>query len=75
MNNERLVKGIYKWKSLFTRNAFRPKYRWEDDFTKDLKLLKIKKPKKCNQNREKWRRTVGKAKTFKDRSFRALRIR
>jgi hypothetical protein len=41
------------------------------DFTKDLKLLKIKKRTKCNQNREEWRRTVETAKTFKDRSCRA----
>jgi hypothetical protein len=52
MNSERLVKGIYKWKPLRKRIADRPKNRWGDDITDDLKFLKINNWTKCIQNRE-----------------------
>jgi hypothetical protein len=66
MISERLVKGTRKCKPLGTRTAGKPQKRWEEDITKDLKLLKIKNWKKCIQNREEWRRTVEKFKTFKE---------
>jgi hypothetical protein len=66
MNSERLIKGICKWKPLGTRTAGRPENRWEDDVTKDLKLLKIENWTNCIHNRENWRRTVEKVKTFKE---------
>jgi hypothetical protein len=50
MNSDRLIKGIYKWKPLGMRAAGRPKNKWEDDVTKDLKLLKIRNWIKCIQN-------------------------
>jgi hypothetical protein len=54
MNSERLVKGIYKLKPLGKRTAGRPNNRWEDDVTKDLKLL----------NTENWTRCIRKEKSY-----------
>jgi hypothetical protein len=51
---------------LGTRTAGRPQKRWEDDVTKSLKLLKFKNWTNRVQNREEWRRIVGKVKTFKE---------
>jgi hypothetical protein len=65
MDNERLVREIYKHKPLGTRTAGRHKHRWEDNAMKDLQLLKIKNWTKSIQNREEWR-IVEKVKTFKE---------
>ena len=37
MNNQRLKKKLYKWKSIGSRTVGRPKMRWEDDVVNDLK--------------------------------------
>jgi hypothetical protein len=65
MDNERLVRKMYKWKALGIQTADRPRHRWEDVVMKDLQLLKIKNWTKSIQNREEWRRIV-KVKTFND---------
>jgi hypothetical protein len=41
MPEERMVKRVYKWKSMLTRPLGRPKNRWEDDII-NMKKLKIK---------------------------------
>ncbi|PSN55855.1 hypothetical protein C0J52_02734 [Blattella germanica] len=37
MQEDKLVKNIYKWKPICTRTAGRPKNRWLDDITEDIK--------------------------------------
>jgi hypothetical protein len=66
MPEKRMVKKVYKWKLMLTRPLGRPKNRWEDDITKDMKKLKIKNWTSCSQGRNKWRLYVEKAKTFKE---------
>ena len=53
MPEERMVKRVYKWKPLLTRPLGRPKNRWEDDITSDMKKMKIKNWTSCNQDRNK----------------------
>jgi hypothetical protein len=66
MPEERMVKRVYKWKSMLTRPLGRPKNRWEDDIINDMKKHKIKNWTSCIQNRSKWKLYVEKAKTFKE---------
>jgi hypothetical protein len=42
MPEERMLKGVYKWKPMLRRLLVRPKNRWEDDIIYDMKKLKIK---------------------------------
>jgi len=63
---DRVVKRVYKWKPMFTRPLERPKNRWEDDITNDMKKLKIKNWTSCIQDRKKRKLNVEKAKTFKE---------
>jgi hypothetical protein len=66
MPEERMVKKVYKWKPMLTRQPGRSKNRWEDDIRNDMKKLKIKNWTGCIQDRNKWKLYVVKAKTFKD---------
>jgi len=66
MPEERMVKRVYKWKSMLTRPLGRPKNRWKDDIINDMKKLKIKKWTSCIQDRNKWKLCVEKAKKFKE---------
>ena len=66
MPEERMVKKVYKWKSMLTRQLGRPKNRWEDDVRNDMKKLKIKNWISRIQDRNKWKLYVEKGKTFKD---------
>ena len=51
---------------MLTRPLRRPKNRWEDDIINDMKKLKINNWTSYNQDRNKWRLYVERAKTFKD---------
>jgi hypothetical protein len=51
---------------MLTRPLARPKNRWEDDITSDMKKMKIKNWTSCIYNRSKWKLYVGTAKTFKE---------
>jgi hypothetical protein len=62
---DRIVKIVYRWKSMLTRPLGRPKNRWEDDIRNDMKKLKIKNWISCIQDRNKWKLYVEKAKTYK----------
>ena len=42
MQEERMVKKVYKWKPMLRRPLERPKNRWEDDIRNDMKKFKIK---------------------------------
>jgi hypothetical protein len=63
---ERMVKGVYKWKPMLTRPLGRPKNRWENDTINNMKKLKIKNWTSCSQDRNKWKLYVEKAKRFKE---------
>jgi hypothetical protein len=66
MLGERMVKRVYKWKPMLTRQRGRPKNRWEDDIINDTKKLKIKNWTNSIQECNKWKLYVEKAKTFKE---------
>jgi hypothetical protein len=40
MPEERMIKKVYKWKSMLRRPLGRPKNRWEDDTRNDIKSWK-----------------------------------
>jgi hypothetical protein len=54
MTEERMVKNI-KWKLLLGRPLGRPKNRWEDGISNDVKKLKIKNWTNCIQDRKNWK--------------------
>jgi hypothetical protein len=66
MPEERMVKKVYKWKSILRRTLGRPKNRWEDDIRNDIKKLKLKNRTNCIQDRKNCKLYVEKAKTFKE---------
>jgi len=66
MPEKRMVKKVYKWKTMLTRLPGRPKNRWEDDIRNDMKKVKIKNWTSCIQDRNKWKLYAEKAETFKD---------
>jgi len=51
---------------MLTRPLGRPKNRWEDDMTNDMKKLKIKNWTSCIQDHNKWKLYAEKAKMFKE---------
>jgi hypothetical protein len=61
-----MVKGVRKWKPMFTRPIGRRKKRWEDDIINDIKKINIKNWTSCIQDRNKWKLYVEKGKTFKE---------
>jgi hypothetical protein len=66
MQEDRMVKRLHKWKRMLTRPLGRPKNRWKDDITNDMKKLKIKIWTSCIQDHKKWKLNVAKTKTFKE---------
>jgi hypothetical protein len=66
MSEERMVKGVYKWKPMLTRPLGKPKNRWEDDIINDMKKLKTENWTGCIQDRYKWKLYVERGKMFRD---------
>jgi hypothetical protein len=66
MQEERMIKKVYKKKPMLTRSLGRPKHRREDDNRNDMKKLKIKNWTSCFQDRDKCKIYVEKAKTVKE---------
>jgi hypothetical protein len=66
IQEQRIVKRVYKWKLMLTRPLGRPKNRWENDIGKDTKKLKTKNWTSCIQDRSKWKLYVEKAKHSKN---------
>jgi hypothetical protein len=66
MPEERMVKGVYKWKLMLKRPLGKPKNRWECDIINDIKKQKIKNWTSCIQDRNKWKLYVEQAKIFKE---------
>jgi hypothetical protein len=63
---EKMVKKVYKWKPMLTRQLGRLKNIWENGIRNYVKKLKIKNWTSYIQDRNKWKLYVEKAKTFKD---------
>jgi len=61
-----MVKKVHKWKPMLIRPLGRPKNGWEDGIRNGIKKLKIKNWTSYNQDRNKWKLYVEKAKTVKD---------
>jgi hypothetical protein len=65
MEAERTVKRIYEWQPHARRKRGRPKIRWKDDVTEDLKELGIYNWLTCTQDRTSWTEILEQAKAFK----------
>ena len=66
MPDERLVKSIYKWKPPTTRLKGRPRLRWDDDVTDDLRKMGVNNWKQKAQERKSWQGIIEQAKTHKE---------
>jgi hypothetical protein len=60
------VKRVHKWKPFTGRPAGRPKSRWEDDVSNDLKKMKLINWAEQVQVRLKWKDIVEKSKTLSE---------
>jgi hypothetical protein len=58
------VRKIYKWKPSTSRLVGRPKSRWEDDVSNDLRKMKLIKWTEQVQDHPKWKDIFEKAKTL-----------
>jgi len=63
MQDTRMVKAKHAWKPISKRPMGRPKIRWEDDFKKDIRRLKVPHWKTLVQETGRWKEVVGKVKT------------
>ena len=64
MNEDNNVKKIYRWKPIAKRPIGRPKLRWEDDVSEDIKSLNVRNWKNETQDRERWKKVVEQARTL-----------
>jgi hypothetical protein len=64
MDSDRMVQKVYEWKPTATRPQGRPKLTWEKDIKNDLKEMKLYDWRICIQDRNKWKGTAEKAKSF-----------
>ena len=58
MQEQRLVKSMYKWKTITSRRWIRQKGRLKDYVLVDLKIMKINNWMNSVQNRIEWKRVV-----------------
>jgi hypothetical protein len=65
MDQIRPARRLLDRKPVGTRPVGRPRQRWQDDVTEDLKKLKIKNWKETAKDRRTWRDLAQKAKTHK----------
>jgi hypothetical protein len=64
MTEENKVEKIKRWKPMSKRPIKRPKTRWEDDVSGDIKRLNANNWKKVAQDRDRWKEVVERAKTL-----------
>jgi hypothetical protein len=63
MDQARQTRKLLDWKRMGTRPVGRPRQRWQEDVTEDLKKLKVKNWKETAKERRTWRDLAEKAKT------------
>jgi hypothetical protein len=61
MDNDRAVKKVFNTKPIGIRKIGRPKLRWEDDVTQDVKTLGVKNWKNVTTEKESWQKLLRKA--------------
>jgi len=64
MQETRMVKAIYSWKTISRRPTGRLKTRWEDDVRKDIHKSKVSDWKTLVQDRRRRKELVEKTKTL-----------
>jgi hypothetical protein len=62
MDQARPARKLLEWKPMGTRPVGRPRQRWQEDVTDDLKKLKVKNWKEIAKDRRTWRDLAEKAK-------------
>ena len=65
MDRARPTRKLPDWKPMGTRPIGRPRQRWQEDVTEDLKKMKVKNWKEAAKDRRTWRDLAEKAKTHK----------
>jgi hypothetical protein len=61
MDNNRTVKKVLNAKPIGIRKIGRPKLRWEDDVTQDIKTLGMKNWRNLAMKKESWKKLLRKA--------------
>ena len=64
MTEDNNVKKIKRWKPMSKRPKRRPKLRWEDDVSEDIKGMNLRNWRNLAQDRERWKKAVEQAKTL-----------
>jgi hypothetical protein len=64
MTEDNNVKKIKRWKPMSKSPLGRPKLRWEDDVSEDIKSLNLRKWRNVAQDRERWKKVVEQARTL-----------
>jgi hypothetical protein len=64
MDQARTTRKLFDWKPMGTRPVVRPRQRWQEDVTEDLKMLKVN-CRETAKDRRIWRDLEQKAKTHK----------
>jgi hypothetical protein len=65
MDQARPARKLLDWKPVGTRPVGRPRRRWQEAVTEDLKKLKVKNWKEIAKDRRTWRDVAEKAKSHK----------
>jgi hypothetical protein len=63
MTEDNNVKKIKRWKPMSKIPLERPKLRWEDDVSEDIKSLNLRNWRNVAQDRERWKKVVEQART------------
>jgi len=64
MAEDNNVQKIKRWKPMSKRQIGRPKTRWEDDVSEDIKSMNVRNWRKVVQNRDSWEKVVGQGRTL-----------
>ena len=61
---DNIVQKTKRWKPMSKRPTGRPKTRWEDDVSGDIKSINVRNWKKVAQNRDSWKKVVEQVRTL-----------
>jgi len=64
MAEDNNVQEIKRWKPMSNRPIGRPKTRWEDDVSEDIRSMNVRNWKKVAQDRDSWKKMVEQARTL-----------